>query len=78
MRTTICETLRTRAEEKVESMMDSPETEERIFWANVIQDSASCMEAIVEKVANSIGRRRTAGLMWRGARPSAKNTRADQ
>ena len=56
MHTAICETLRTRAQEISESMMDSPETEEGILWTNVIKDSASCVEAIVEKVAiNRIG-----------------------
>ena len=55
MRTAICETLRTRAQEISESMMDSPEAEEGILWKNVIKDSASCVEAIVEKVANRIG-----------------------
>ena len=56
MRTAICETLRTRAQEIVESMMDSHETEEGLLWKHVSKDSASCVEAIVEKVANRIGR----------------------
>ena len=57
---TICEPLRTRAQEISESMMDSPETEEGILWTNVIKDSASCVEDIVEKVANRI---RTGGAL---------------
>ena len=56
MRTAICETLRTRAQEILESMMDSHETEEGLLWKHVSKDSASCVEAIVEKVANRIGR----------------------
>ena len=36
-------------------MVDSPEIEEGILWTNVIKDSASCVEDIVEKVANRIG-----------------------
>ena len=55
MRSAIEETLHHRGLEIKESMMDAPESEALTVWTYAIENSALCVEAIVEKVSHRVG-----------------------
>jgi len=55
MHAVICKTLEARAQEILLSMCDLPETEGQIYWTKAMQNSAGCVEGLVEKVVNRVG-----------------------
>ena len=55
MHTVIANTLKARGDELLLCMADSPETDNQAIWTKATQNSAGCVEGLVEKVVNKVG-----------------------